>query len=132
MIVTFKPMYMIDDVENLFDYYLHITYYVLYTLASCTHYTVINAKFCTYDCFFNLVIFNCIWFDVNAKFFVLVGNLKIRFSCFRSLTSWLVLIFAFKRHHVFKTFLDHVHIHWVLKTSFQVFFLHKFSKFLKF
>ena len=41
---------MNDDVENLFDYYLHITFSVLCTLTSCTHYTQINAKFCTLDC----------------------------------------------------------------------------------
>ena len=28
---------VIDDVENLFDYYLHITFSVLCTLTSCTH-----------------------------------------------------------------------------------------------
>ena len=41
---------VIDDVEYLFDYYLHITFFVLCTLTSCTHYTQIFAKFCTYDC----------------------------------------------------------------------------------
>ena len=30
---------VMDDVENLFNYYLHITFYVSYTLISCTHYT---------------------------------------------------------------------------------------------
>ena len=58
----------------------------------------------------------------NMIFPVLVGNLKKNvFWSLKSLflTSWLVLIFAFKRHHVLKTFLDHVHIHWVLKTDFQ-------------
>ena len=29
---------VIDDVENLFDYYLHIIFSVLCTLTSCTHY----------------------------------------------------------------------------------------------
>ena len=28
---------VIDNVENLFDYYLRITFFVLYTLTSCTH-----------------------------------------------------------------------------------------------
>ena len=35
---------VIDDVENLVDYYLHITFSVLCTLTSCTHYTQIFAK----------------------------------------------------------------------------------------
>ena len=30
---------MIDDVENLFNYYLYITFYVSHILASCTHHT---------------------------------------------------------------------------------------------
>ena len=56
---------VIDDVENLFDYYLYITLSVLCTITSCTHYTKIFAKFCTYDYVLtNLVIFNCIWTDV--------------------------------------------------------------------
>ena len=56
---------VIDDVENLFDYYLHITFSVLCTLTNCTHYTQIFAKLYTYDCMlFNLAIHNCIWFDV--------------------------------------------------------------------
>ena len=38
---------VIDDVENLSNFYLHITYLVFCTLTSCTHYTQINAKSCT-------------------------------------------------------------------------------------
>ena len=56
---------VVDDVESLFDYCLHITFPVLFTHASYTHYTQFFAKFCTYDCVLtNLVIFNCKWFDV--------------------------------------------------------------------
>ena len=52
---------VIDDVENLFDYYLHITFSVLCTLISCTHYTQIFVKFYTYDYVLtNVAIFNCI------------------------------------------------------------------------
>ena len=36
---------VIDDVENLFDYYLQYTFFVLCTLTSCTHYMQINAKY---------------------------------------------------------------------------------------
>ena len=62
---------------------------------------------------------------------------KIRFLGFKSLnfvifTSLLVLIFAFKWHHVFKTFLDHVHLYWVLKTYFKLFFYIKFLDFKSF
>ena len=61
---------VIDYVENLFDYYLHITFFVLCTLTSCIHYPQIFAKFCTYDCVLtNLAIFNCIWIDVQIQFF---------------------------------------------------------------
>ena len=41
---------VIDDVENLFNYYLHITFYVSYTLTCCTHYTQIFVKLCIYEC----------------------------------------------------------------------------------
>ena len=41
---------VIDDVENLFNYYLHITFYVFYILTSCIHYTQIFVKLCTYEC----------------------------------------------------------------------------------
>ena len=56
---------MIDDVENLFDYYLHITFSVLCTLISCTHYTQIFVKLCTYDCVLtNMAIWNYSLCDV--------------------------------------------------------------------
>jgi len=124
---------VINDIENLFNYYLHITFFVLCTLTSCTHYTQIFAKFCIYNSVSTiLAIFNCIWIDVQIQKFYLVGNLKKFF--FRSLdfvilTSWLALMFAFKRHHVFKTFLDYVHIHRVKKTAFKLFFCIKFLDF---
>ena len=55
----------IDDVENLFDYYLHITFSILCTLTSCTHYMQIFAKSSTWDCVLsNSTIFNCIWTNV--------------------------------------------------------------------
>ena len=38
---------IIDNVKNLFDYYLHNTFSVLCTLTSCTHYTQVNSKSCT-------------------------------------------------------------------------------------
>ena len=75
---------------------------------------------------------------LNAKFLFWSGIWrKIIFLGFKSLnfvilTSWLVLIFAFKWHHVFKTFLDHVHLHWVLKTYFKLFFYIKFLDFKSF
>ena len=57
--------YVIDNVEILFNYYLHINFYVSHTLTSCTHHSQIFVKLSTYDCVLtNLVILNCIWFDV--------------------------------------------------------------------
>ena len=41
---------VIDNVENLSKFYLHITYFVFYTLTSCTHYTQIFVKLYTCDC----------------------------------------------------------------------------------
>ena len=133
---SYFQTYVIDNVKIVFNYHLHITFYVSHTHTSCTNYTQIFAKFYTYDCMLtNLAILNCIWSDVWMQILVLIEYLKkIRFSGFRSLnlvilTSWLVLIFSFKRHHVFKTILGHVHLHLVIKTPFKLFFCIKFPDF---
>ena len=109
-------------------------YLIHILVAHTTHKSLLNSV--------HMIVCQLIWSSLIAyelmckyKFLFLVGNLKK--NLFRSLkslflTSWLVLIFAFKRHHVFKTFLDHVHIHWVLKTSLQVAFLHKIFRFQSF
>ena len=107
-------------------------YLIHILVAHTTHKSLLNS--------IHMIVCQLIWPSLIAyelmckyKFLFLVGNLKK--NLFRSLkslflTSWLVLIFAFKRHHVFKTFLDH--IHWVLKTSLQVVFLHKIFRFQSF
>ena len=126
---------VIDDVESLFDYCLHITFPILCTHTSYTHYTqsLLN--------FVYMIVCWLIWSSLieynlmcKCKFFVLVENFKK--NVFRSLkslfsNSWLILIFASKWHHVFKTFLDHVHMHWVSKTALTIVFLHKIFRFLK-
>ena len=57
--------YMIEDVENLFNYYLHSTFFVSYTLTSCTLYMQIFVKLCTFDCeLTNLAIRNYTLRDV--------------------------------------------------------------------
>ena len=109
-------------------------YLIHILIAHTTHKSLLNS--------IHMIVCRLIWPSLIAyelmckyKFLFLVGNLKK--NVFRSLkslflTSWFVLIFAFKRHHVFKTFMDHVHIHYVLKTSFQVVFLHKIIIFQSF
>ena len=73
---------VINDVENLFNYYLHITFSVLCTLTSCTHYTQINTKFSTYDYVLtNLAVFDYSWSDVRYIFF---GWVDFEEKCFRS------------------------------------------------
>ena len=53
--------YVMDNVDIIFNFYLHITFYVSHTHTNCTHYTQIFAKLYTYDCLStNLAIFNCI------------------------------------------------------------------------
>ena len=42
--------YVIDKVEIVFNFYLHITFYAFHTLTSCTHHTQIFVKLCTCDC----------------------------------------------------------------------------------
>ena len=41
--------YVIDNVEIVFNFYLHITFYVSHTLTSCTHHKQIFVKLCTCD-----------------------------------------------------------------------------------
>ena len=57
---------MIDDIENLFDYYLDITFSILCTLTSCTHYTQIFAKLSTGECVYLIwpsEIIHCVMFN---------------------------------------------------------------------
>ena len=57
---------VIDDVENLFDCYLHIIFSVLSTLTSCTHYMQIYAKLNKYDCVLSNMaseITHCVMFN---------------------------------------------------------------------
>ena len=119
---------VIDFVENLFDYYLYITFSVLCTLISCTHYTQIFAKLSTWDCACGLIWSSLIAYELMHKclfFFLFFFGWKFEENVFWSLnfffflTSWSFLIFVFKSHNVFKTFLDHVHLHWPLKTAFK-------------
>ena len=42
--------YVIDNVEIVLNFYLHITLYVSHTLTSCTHHTQIFVNHCTCDC----------------------------------------------------------------------------------
>ena len=104
---------VIDDIENLFNYYLHITFYVSHKLASCTHHTqILLNSVHMIGCWLNWP--SLIAYDLMCKcFFFFFFGWKSLF-----LTSWLVLIFTFKRHYVFKIFLDHVPLHWVIKIAF--------------
>ena len=123
---------VIDDVKNLFNYYLHITFYVSHTLTSCTHHTqsLLNLV--------HMIVCWLVWPSLIA--YELMCKCKLLFwlgiwrkMCFRSLNlcfNFLIgLILAFKRHHVFKTFLDHVHLHWVIKIAFKLFLYIKFPDF---
>ena len=40
---------VIENIEHLIIFYLHITYFVFCTLTSFTHYMQINVEFCTCD-----------------------------------------------------------------------------------
>ena len=43
-------IYVIDNGEIVFNFYLHITFYVSHTLTSCTHHMQFFVKYCTCDC----------------------------------------------------------------------------------
>ena len=90
---------VIDNVENLFHYYLHITFSAMCTCTSCTHYMQINVKFCTYDCVLtnlaiSLLIKWCLilfpWFELNLKKRVLKVFISIEFClfCVKKLKIW--------------------------------------------
>ena len=66
---------VIDDVENLSKFYLHITYLVFCTLTNCTHYTQIIAKSSTWDCVCCLIWPSLIAYEViyNTTFLNLGG-----------------------------------------------------------
>ena len=59
--------YMMDNVESVFIFYLHITLWVSNTLTSCTQHKLIFVKLCTCDC-------------------------VLSFMAFQNLTSWCVLL----------------------------------------
>ena len=42
--------YMINNVEVVLIFYLHITLWVFHTFTSCTHHKQIFVKLCTWDC----------------------------------------------------------------------------------
>ena len=69
---------VIDDVENLFDYYLQFTFSVLCTLTSCTHYTQIDAKYCIQDSVCCLIWLSLIAYELicKRKFLFWLGILK--------------------------------------------------------
>ena len=128
MIVIFNLMRLIMQKICLNIYYLHITFSVFCTLTSSTHYTQIFAKSSTWECECCLIWPSLIAYELMCKynfFFFLILVVNLKNNVFRSLkslfsTSWLILIFAFKRYHVFKTFLDHVHKHWASKTALKL------------
>ena len=43
-------IYVIDNGEILFNFYVHITFYVSHTLTSCTHHMQFFVRYCTCDC----------------------------------------------------------------------------------
>ena len=105
---------VIDNIETFYDYYLHITVSILCTHTNCcTHYTQIFAKWSIWDYVCCLIWPSLIAYDFMCKWKYLfwLGIWRVFFFFFwirilKSvfLTSWLVLIFAFKRYHVFKNF----------------------------
>ena len=57
--------YVIDNGEIVFNFYLHITFYVSHALISCTHHMQFFVKYCTCDCVLIIVaIQNCASWNV--------------------------------------------------------------------
>ena len=58
-------IYVINNVEIVFNFYLHVTFYVSHTLTNCTHHTQIFVKHYTCDCVLIIVaIQNCAFWNV--------------------------------------------------------------------
>ena len=93
--------------------------------------------------------------SINVKYFTNISSVKYFTQIGLSWLGWLKIFFFWqnillqnkhckmwkyftskqtkrKRHHIFKTFLNHVHKQWVSKIALKVVFLHKISKILKF
>ena len=66
---SFFQTYVMNFVEIVIDYYLHITSHVSQVIANCTHYTNYSLLNIVYDivCEFVLAIQNYMFLDFNAK-----------------------------------------------------------------
>ena len=62
--------YMINNVEIVIDYYLHITSHVSHAITSCTHYTCYSMLNLVHDivCEFFLAIQDYMFLDFGAKY----------------------------------------------------------------
>ena len=62
--------YMMNNVEIVIDYYLHITSHVFHAITSCAHYTCYSLLNLVYDivCEFVLTIQDYMFLDFGAKY----------------------------------------------------------------
>ena len=62
--------YVINNVENVIDYYLHITSHVSHAIASCTHYTTYSLLKLVHDieCEFVLAIQDYLFLVFDTKY----------------------------------------------------------------
>ena len=125
---------VIDNVENLFNFYLLITYFLFCILTSCTHYTQIFAKSSTWECVCYLiwpsfitygVIFDTLFsnrVEFEEKCLKVVKSSDFYFQFVTSLKIW--------EQKVFKIFWEcSCEIH-IIKIAFQ-FFFYKTSRILQ-
>ena len=62
--------YVVNNVEIVIDYYLHITSHVSQVIACCTHYTSYSLLNLVYKilCEVDLAIQDCMFLDFDAKY----------------------------------------------------------------
>ena len=102
---------VIENVEHLITFCLHITYFVFCTLTSCTHYMQINVEFCTCDCVCYLIWPSLITYELIWKYnFLDQGGIwrKILLEVLNQVILLLVWVLIVK---IFLKSFGSVHVH---------------------
>ena len=114
---------VIENVEHLITFCLHITYFVFCTLTSCTHYMQINVEFCTCDCVCYLIWPSLITYELIWKYnFLDQGGIwrKILLEVLNQVIFTSCV--SFNCENIFEIFWECSCASHIIKTTFQLFF----------
>ena len=85
---SYFQTYVMNNVEIVIDYYLHITSHISYAVTSCTHFTSYSLLNLVHEivCEFGLAIQDYIFYDFDTKCIHWIENLGVKCvkSCFWS------------------------------------------------